>query len=118
MILSSHVIKKALGLIEADPAEEAVVAALAREVSLAHVQVVVSVLVLIITLLAHKHQVAQLAHILLGLLSRPLEDLKPGRVKHQVLNVVLDSLVVDRALDEELPLGHAFHPLVRILDGL
>ena len=51
MILSSHVIKQALGLIEADPAEEAVVAPLARKVALADVEVVVSVLVLVIILL-------------------------------------------------------------------
>ena len=118
VIFPSHVVQKTLWLIEADPAKEAVITALAREVALANVKMVISVLVLVIIFLAHKHQVAQFAHILLGLLTRPLQDLEPGRVKDQVLEKVLDGLIVHRALDEELPLGHAFQPLVRILDGL
>ena len=118
MILPSYVVQKALGLIEADPAKEAMITTLAREVTFAHVQVVISVLVLVIIFLAHKHQVAQFAHIILVLLTRPLQDLEPGRVKDQVLEEVLDSLIVYRALNEELPLGDTFQPLVRILDGL
>ena len=65
MILSSHVIEETLGLIEADPTEEAVIASLAGEVTLAHMKVVISVLVFLITLLTHKHQVTQFTNILL-----------------------------------------------------
>ena len=55
VIFPSHVVQKTLGLIEADPAKEAVITALAREVTFTHVQMVISVLVLFIIFLAHKH---------------------------------------------------------------
>ena len=118
VILPRHVVQETLGLVEADPAEEAMIAALAREVAFADVQVVISVFVLVVILSARKHQVAQFAHILLGLLTRSLQNLQPRRVKDQVLEVILNRLVMHWPLDEELPLGHAFQPLVRILDGL
>ena len=65
MILSSYVIEETLGLIEADPTEEAVIASLAGEVTLAHMKMVISVLVFLITLLTHKHQVTQFTDIFL-----------------------------------------------------
>ena len=51
VVFPGHMVEEPLRLLEADPAEEAVIATLAWEVALAHVQMVVSVLVLVIILL-------------------------------------------------------------------
>ena len=118
VVLPGHMVEEPLRLVEADPAEEAVVAPLAWEVALAHVQMVVSVLVLVIILLADEHEVAEFAHSVRVILPSPLQYLQPGSLEHDLLNVILHGFIVDGPLDEELTLGHTFQPLVRIVDRL